>query len=656
MLRRPFDIENGITGESRSLKGSEELAFEESFGDPSQSRLERVGELQPRTRILVALAVLLVAVLAGRLYFLAFHKHGELRAIADDNRLRIEYLAAPRGAIYDRSGNVIAGNRPGFELAALPLDLPEDEPARESVIVRIAEIAGRSVEEIKNQLQSGQEQLFQSILIEPDLSREQALILREQEESLPGFRVVSVPIREYSNPAAYAHVLGYVGKVSAAEYEVKQADGYLFNDSVGKTGIEAVYEPYLRGSFGERQVEVDARGVIKKVYGEKQAVPGQTAVLNIDGELQEKVYEVLGSVLAASGKKRAAAIAMEPKSGRVLAYVVLPGFDGNKFAAGIDAREYDRLIADPNQPLFNRGVAGLYPPGSTVKPMVAVAALQEAVVTPQTVVNDQGFIVIENIYGGPDAYYYGFNRRALGRVEVKRAIALSSDIYFYTAGGGYEPYGVSGLGISKLSEYYRQFHLGSSLGIDLPGEQGGLVPTPEWKEQRYPDSPLAARWYLGDTYNVSIGQGDLLVTPLQVLSWTATVANNGKIMKPFIVDRVESSEGEIVLRQQPEVLGEVKAEQKYFDLVQEGMRLTVTEGTARQLANLRLPVAAKTGTAQFDARDPNRAHGWFAGYAPYDDPEIAIVVLVEDGGVGGTTAVPIAKQIFEWWQDNRWQN
>ncbi|MDP3994045.1 MAG: penicillin-binding protein 2 [Candidatus Doudnabacteria bacterium] len=657
-MRNPFKIKNGIEGEGFEIDTPyDSLAFEESlFGadSSSQERLERgEGIAKLRLSFLWWLAILAFISIGARLYYLGITEHSYYREISEGNRLRVEYLPAPRGAVYDRYGEVLAGNRPSFELVATPLDLPKDQLEQENVIARVAAIIGAPADEVKKILTQDQSVSFQSVLIKQNISREQALIFNEQARELPGFRVVNTPIRDYKSPLALSHVLGFVGKISAEEYEQYSPQGYLFNDSLGKTGLEQVYEDYLRGVFGQRQVEVDARGIIKKVFGEKSSLPGLNLHLNIDYGLQQTIYDSLQGRLRALGRKRAAAIAMDPRNGQILAYVSLPAYDNNLFAEGISPTDYGRLVSDLNQPLFNRAISGTYPPGSTVKPMVAAAALSEGIITDKTVIQDDGYIVIKNIYGGPDSFFYGYGRRALGLMDVRRAIALSSDIFFYIMGGGYEPEKIEGLGIERLAEYYRKFKIHEKLGIDLPGEKEGLVPTPAWKKERFGDDPNLSRWYLGDTYHAAIGQGDLLASPLHVLSWTATIGNGGTTYEPQIVNRIEDNNGGIVARLEPKALSTLDIDPKYIQIAREGMRQAVTEGTARSLNSLSITSGAKTGTAQFDAKNPLRSHAWFAAFAPYENPEIAVVVLIEDGGEGGINSVPVVKDALDWWSKNR---
>jgi penicillin-binding protein 2 len=312
------------------------------------------------------------------------------------------------------------------------------------------------------------------------------------------------------------------------------------------------------------------------------------------------------------------------------------------FARGISGNEYSALLNDPNNPLLNRVVGGTYPPGSTVKPMLAQAALEEGVVKPDTKVLDDGVVRIGSYS------FYGYERSGLGIMDVYSAIAKSSDIYFYTVGGGNPKTDIQGLGPEKIAEWYKKFHLGAPLGIDIPNEKAGLVPDPEWKER-----VIGEKWYLGNTYNESIGQGDLLVTPLQVNSWTATIANGGKIMRPYILDQVIDQDGKVVHQEEPQILSENIFDQEDLKVVQDGMRQTVTDGSGRSLNTLPISVAGKSGTAQIISKNLSFTHAWFTSYAPAEDPQIALTVLIEEGGEGSSFAVPVTKDVYKWWAENR---
>jgi len=386
--------------------------------------------------------------------------------------------------------------------------------------------------------------------------------------------------------------------------------------------------------------------------GENSPVPGKTLILNIDKDLQKILYDKLSAKLPS---QKAAAVALDPRNGQVLALVSLPGFDNNLFAHGIKPADYAKLTQDKNLPLFNRAISGTYPPGSTVKPMVASAALQEKIVDENTVIFDRGVLVIPNQFNPSINYnFYGWKAGGLGAMTIRSAIAESSDIYFYTVAGGHPNSPVKGLGAEKLAEYYRKFNLGKPTGIDIAGEKSGLVADPEWKADYFKTDAILSKWYLGDTYHIGIGQGDMLATPLQVAEWTATIANNGTAYVPQIFQRVVDAEGKTVTELAPQILVNKFLEDKNIKIVQEGMRQTVTAGSGRQLSTLPITSAGKTGTSQFDGSDPRRTHAWFTAYAPYEDPQIVITVLVEAGGEGHVAAVPVVRDALKWWAENRY--
>lgn len=559
-------------------------------------------------------------------------------------------MLAPRGLILDRNQSILAQNTASFNLVAVPFDLPKNQVELESELDKAAVAFDFSKSELQEKLKNSKTNPLQPIILVQDLSQDQAILFETRASEFVGLSVRQVPIRQYINAPIFSHLLGYTGLVSVEDLKSLDPTKYDRPDFVGKSGIEAQYENFIHGINGQDLVEVDAGGKLTNILGQNSPVPGNTLVLNIDKELQEKLYNDLK---AGKGSK-AAAVAVNPKTGEILALVSLPGFDNNLFAHGIKKQEYSVLLTDKNLPLFNRAITGTYPPGSTVKPMVALAALQEGVVTPATIINDRGVLVIPNQYDPSISYnFFGWKREGLGPMNVYSAIAKSSDIYFYTVVGGHPNSQIKGLGAEKLAEYYYKFNLGKTWGLDLPGEKAGVVADPEWKANFFKNNPILSKWYLGDTYHVGIGQGDMLVTPLQVAQWTATIANNGVGMKPKLLNKVIDQSGKIIFQNKPEVLINKFAREEYLGVIQRGMRQTVTDGSGLQLNSLPITSAGKTGTSQFDGADPLRTHAWFTAYAPFEDPQIVITVLVEAGGEGHVAAVPVVKDALLWWAENR---
>ena len=643
MTHNPFQV----SSIGRKFKRGKNLSFDEAFLDMKSEEPEILDDEKESLnyRMLLALVFFGLCILGLRLIFLQVIKGPEYQALAEGNKLRTQYVLAPRGLILDRFGEVIAANVPSFEVVVLSPDLPKDLVEFKSNLTKVSEILARSYDELLEKIKVMDQNSYQAQTLVEDITKEQALILIGQGGELKGFGVQNNPIRDYKEAPIFAHLSGYVGKITEEELTANQNQGYILNDYIGKTGIEYQYENYLRGSLGKRQTEIDAGGNFKKTLAEVPAVAGRNVGLNIDFGLQKQIYESLIRMMKSRGTKRAAAVAINPQTGEVLALLSLPAFDNNSFAKGISNDDYQAIINDANTPLLNRVVSGAYPPGSTIKPMLAVAALTEGVVTPQTKILDDGVIFV-------GAYsFYGYERTGLGVMDIYSAIARSSDIYFYSIGGG-NPKSVvkEGLGPERIAEYFRKFHLGQTLGIDLPNEKPGLVPDPAWKDQVRGES-----WYLGDTYHESIGQGDVLTTPLQVNSWTATIANGGKIMQPYLLKEVKDKNGQAVALGKPQVLAENIFDPKFIKVAQDGMRQAVTDGSARALAGLSLAIAGKTGTAQFDARNLSLTHAWFTSYAPANDPQIALTILVESGGEGSTTAGPIAKKNYHFFYSNSYK-
>ncbi|MBX4187707.1 MAG: penicillin-binding protein 2 [Candidatus Doudnabacteria bacterium] len=639
----PFEINTNVN--SKRIRSDKDLSFDEILFDVQLDETETMESDRDSVnyRFLAAVLFLCFVVLFGRIYYLQAMKGSDYRVIAEGNKLRSQYILAPRGLMLDRNGKIIVSNLPSFELVVTPTEMPENEADLSHKLSQIAELSGAPLEELKATVSQLDRKSPHSYTLVQNLAKDPALILISRKDEFNGFAVQNNPIRDYKDPFMYSHLVGYTGKITSEELVQHEDQSYLLNDYIGKNGLEFEYEQYLRGVPGSSQTEINAQGTFNKDLPEIPANPGNNLKLNVDSDLQKVIFDSTTAMMKKINAKSAAVIATNPQTGQVLAFLSLPGYDGNMFARGIKNIEYAGLINDPAVPLLNRVVTGTYPPGSTVKPMVAIAALSEGIVTPQTTVVDDGVIRVGSYT------YYGYRREGLGVMNIYSAIARSSDIYFYTVGGGSAKSSIKeGLGPDRLALWFRNFNLGGLTQIDLPNEKTGLVPDTEWKE-RVKKEP----WYLGNTYHYSIGQGDLLATPLQINNATATIANGGRIMKPYLVDEVVAMDGGVILKNNPKVLRENFIDSDYVKVVQDGMRMTITEGSGRALATLPIEIAGKTGTSQFDARDLSRTHAWFTAYGPFKDPKIALTVLIEAGGEGSSVAVPIAKDVFSWWAQNR---
>lgn len=579
-------------------------------------------------RILCAIVLVL---LGARVFFLNVVKGGYYQDVAVRNSVRNVLLSAPRGLIFDRYGKQLVRNVPSMELLATPGDLPTSEEERQSMIERLRSFIAFDSDEWEALLRSAGGTFSAPIVLKPSLTQDETLIFSARAAEFPGISLERSAVREYQDGLIFSHILGYEGKIR--KEELAEYPDYLPIDSIGKQGIEKSYESELRGKRGADRVEVDSRGAVKKALGVFEPEPGSDLILNIDADLQKKLFDSLSVALDTAGLRKGAAVAMDPRDGSVLALVSLPSFDNNLFAGGIDSANYAGLIEDDAIPLFNRAIAGEYPPGSTIKPFLASAALAEGVVTPNTQIESRGGITVAGFSFG--------DWKAHGFTDVRHAIAVSSDVYFYSVGGGYG--NIRGLGMEKMDAYEQRFGFGSETGIDVPGEKTGFLPTAEWKEKKFGE-----RWYIGDTYHASIGQGFVLATPLQLADATSAVANGGTLWKPRVVGQIRDRDG--TLRSMaPEALRRNVIDPSILKTVREGMRMTVTEsvGTAQSLASLPVAVAGKTGTAQFGTE--KKTHGWFESFAPYEYPTIVLVVLIEGQENEGYFAVPVTKDVLSWY-------
>ena len=623
-----------------------------------------------RFRIFRILILLTFLVIALQLYQLQIALGDQYKRRASQNRFSERFEDAPRGIIYDRNGIIIARNTPLYTIAVVPADLPEDKAQRDAVYQRLSKmlnipITTRSVPKDRGEgvrteptvREKGIEELveesrfnpFGFVTIKPKVERDIASIIEEMQTELPGVHVRRLPSRDYPFKDSLAHILGYTGGIPGdlfGEYK-KLRDDYDINDRVGLAGIEAAFEGDLRGEKGLRLAEVDATGrEVRSVYNQ-DALPGKNLALTLDVELQIACIEALKAGLKRAKKENGVVIVMDPNSGDILALVSWPSYDNNLFVNGISNADYAKLIQDERKPLFNRAISGQYPYGSIFKIIPASAALQEGVVDVTTGIVDSGVMWVPNKFFPNEPRlaqpFYGWNRQGLGLMNVTSALAWSSDIYFYQVAGGFQDF--KGLGLDKLREYADHYGIGKATGIELPGEARGLLPSSRWKRDTYAQS-----WVTGDTYNMGIGQGFLLGTPLQIVNATAAVANGGALYKPRLARAILDADGRILKSLDAQVLDRIPVSPDNLAIVREGMRIAVASGTAPKANLADVKIAGKTGTAEYPGKRDRRGflptHAWFTAFAPYDNPKIALVVFVEDGGEGSQIAAPIAADIL----------
>ncbi len=586
-------------------------------------------------RIYFFLATTVIALLFGRGAYLNVVQGEKYRAIAEQNSIRRVPLPTPRGIIYDRFGVPLVRNMPSVDAVLVPFDAPKDEGARAMLTQALVQDLGISSDVMADIWKNAKKNPLLPSVLKKKLTQEEVIAILSREQAFPGISIFKSAYREYADSLLFSHILGYEGKISESEYEDEENKGYLPTDSIGKQGLEQSYENELRGVRGFERMEVDALGRTKKSLGTVQSQPGNDLFLSIDAELQKKSFDALQSFLDAKKLKRGAVVAIDPRDGSVRALVSIPSFDNNLFAEGIGSADYQALINDESKPLFNRAIAGEYPPGSTFKPVIAAGALSEGLITENTVIESRGGIQIGNFFFG--------DWKAHGFTDLRRAIAVSSDVYFYSLGGGYG--GITGLGMTRMKAYAERFGYGAPTGIDIPGEGNGFLPSPEWKKEK-----LGERWYIGDDYHASIGQGFITATPIQIANMVAAIANGGTMYRPRLVSQIRSASGNMTARE-PEVSRSVGIDDRILKIIREGMRETVTEGTAMSLSGLPVAIAGKTGTAQFGTG--KKTHGWFASFAPYEVPELAMVVLVENQEEDTYNAVPVTKEIYEWYFRDR---
>lgn len=572
-----------------------------------------------RIKVLGYLSLLVIAVLIGRAGYLQLYDGDHYADLAEGNRIRIVPAMAPRGTFFDRNGELLVQNRPGFTVSLLPLTAP----IADDVIYRLADLIKVPVEEINEKIENHSG--FDPIRIKTDVTPDIVTIIEEQKSSYPGVVIEVQPIRDYMNKEEAAHTYGYVSEINDVELEEKKKDGYKSGDIIGKFGLEKIYDKELRGENGGQQVEVDVSGKPVQIIGRKPPIPGCDLYLTIDKKLQTAAEKAVDEQLKLIHANAAAVVALNPQTGEVLALVSRPAFNPNLFARGISSKDWNALNSNPYHPMDNKAITGEYPPGSTFKIVTGTAALTEGVVSPDELIMDSGhhWIIPKGNAEG----------EALGLINFKQAMAHSDNVYFYEMGNR--------LGIDRLEKYARMFGLGARTGIDLPYEADGLVANRRYKEKNFEDGD----WYLSETFDAAIGQGFNLVTPLQAAMVMGEIAADGKRFRPHLVNKIVAPDGTTVKEFKPELLSTLDVRPDVIKLVQEGLHDVTKYGTAASsFQGFNIDIAGKTGTAE---NSHGRDHGWFVAYGPFYNPNIVVAVIVEQGGFGSQSAVPIGRKVLE---------
>ncbi|MDW7745100.1 penicillin-binding protein 2 [Halomonas sp.] len=589
-----------------------------------------------RSLLAVLVVVCLTGLLGGRLFYLQVVQHEVYSTRSEKNRVRVEPLPPTRGLIYDRNGVLLAENRPTYNLT-LVRERVEDLDATLSLLVDLLEIPEEEVEAFR--VRSRQRQRpFQPALLMSDLEEQQIARLAVNRHRLPGVEVEAQLLRYYPDAETMVHALGYVGRINAEELAGLDSGNYAGTHFIGKTGVERFYEDELHGQAGLRKVETNARGRVLRELGHTDPVPGKDLTLTLDSELQKLAVELLDG-------RRGSIVAIAPPSGEILALASVPGFDSNQFVTGIDVASYRALQEDLDLPLYNRAIRGHYPPGSTIKPFLALAGLAEGKITPDTTIRDPGYYQLPN----DSRRYRNWLRWGHGRVDLERAIAVSNNTYFYSL--------AHDLGIDRIHENMSAFGFGQRVAHDVQGESDALMPSRDWKRGRF-NQP----WYPGETLSVGIGQGYWQLTPLQLATATAVLANRGQWVKPRLARRVGDEQVPVELPDTPPDI--TLGNEGWWDRVFSGMEKVVSghEGTARRIGkDLEYRMAGKSGTAQVfslgqdqkynadELKERLRDHALFMAFAPVEDPQIAVAVIVENAGGGSTHAAHLAKAMIDAW-------
>lgn len=570
----------------------------------------------------------LMLILFFRLFWLQITKGEEYRNIAEGNRIRILPLKADRGLIYDRFNRPLVKNKANFSLTVIPGDLPKGEQEKKEVLEKLIsflEPEEKSLLELKEKVSRFSPSSYQETELLRNIDYQTAFDLVLKTNELPGFNLQIKAERQYLN-VDVSHILGYTGKLS--QEDLIQKSNYLMTDVIGKTGLEFYYEDLLKGKDGQKKIEVNSLGKEKKIISQVSAQTGKDLILSIDANLQSKVANILKKYLKLSNSMAGTVVVLNPQNGEVLALYSYPSYDNNSFIQG----EIEDYLNDINDPLVFRAISGEYPSGSVIKPIIAAGALAEGIINEKTSIFSQGGFWVGKWF------FADWKQGGHGPTDLIKALAESVNTFFYYLGGGYGDF--QGLGEEKINYYAKLFGLNQKTGIDLPNENQGLVATPAWKQK-----VKGEIWYIGDTYHLSIGQGDLLVTPLQVANYMAVIANGGVLFKPRLVKEINDSETKKRTLISSEIIRKNFIDTKHLDLIKKGLRSTVTQGSARRLSTLSVEIAGKTGTAQVGGN--KNSHAWFSGFAPYNNPEIVVTVLIENGGEGSEIAVPAAQEIFK---------
>ncbi|MEI6208881.1 MAG: penicillin-binding protein 2 [Desulfuromonadales bacterium] len=596
--------------------------------------VREVVESKNRVLMLSFIAGAAFLLLILRLWHLQILNQEQYRSMSENNRLRFVPVAASRGAIMDRNGKVLVSNRPSFSLAVIPQEVED----KEALLSQLSALLRLDRTEMAERWEKSRGRAkYYPIVLASNITRDQVETIEENRLMLPGVEIEMKPVREYSSGVLAAHLLGYIGEISENELNDKGFEEYNPGDYIGKIGIERAFDNELHGGDGGRQLEVDARGRVLRTIFETYPTVGNSVVLTIDAAVQKQAE-------LSFGEQAGAAVALDVNSGEILAFVSTPGYDPSFFSGKLPADKWKEYLEDKRHPLENKALTGQYPPGSTFKIITALAGLNE------NRINESTSITCKGSYDLGASTFKCWNKHGHGATSLKKSLRESCDVYYYQLG--------EKLGVDKIASAAKAFKLGAPMGVGLQNEKAGLIPTAEWKQKRF-----GKRWYHGETLPVAIGQGYVLMTPIQMASMIATVANEGTVFRPHLVKRIVDADGKQLKEIKPEVIGTAQFSKESYRLVKQGLLAVVNEsgGTGGMARIYDVKVAGKTGTSQvIKMRDSKkgtpyqfRDHALFVAFAPYDKPEIAVAVIVEHGEHGGSAAAPIAARILRTYFDGK---
>jgi penicillin-binding protein 2 len=578
--------------------------------------------LAPRIQTAVLCVGIAFLILLLRLWYMQILEGDRYFSLSTTNRLRVRPVEAPRGFILDRHGEILVENRPTYDLYATPEDVTN--PAE--VTATLAQILGVPTAEIQTRLAEGRERPYQPLLIRKDLDERMMVAVEERRLDLPGISLHIRPTRAYPSAGMAANLLGYVSEVNQAQLAREEFRDFRPGENLGQAGVERRFDAFIRGIDGGEQVEVDARGRALRLVSRMEPRSGSNIYLTIDKRIQEAAE-------AAFAGKKGTVVVMNPTTGEILAMVSRPSYDPNLFAQRLTADEWQRIANDPTHPLQNRAFQAQYPPGSVFKLIVAIAGLESGALTPETKFGCPGYFYLGNVR------FDDWKKGGHGTLDLRSAIVNSCNVYFYQAG--------LKVGIEEITRVARAFGLDEPPGLGLGDEAKGHLPNPQPRRRGEPG------WSVGNTVVASIGQGLVVTSPMQLLSMVSAIANGGTIYRPWVVKRIAALSGEVLDEYEPEPIRQISIKPETLAFIRQAMLGVVDEGTGARSKVPGIPIGGKTGTAQVVRKGEGKGHaelkdhGWFVSFAPVDNPQIAVVVLVENGGFGGLVAAPVAKAVYE---------